>query len=161
MEIAFWIFGIISIVGALGVLLSKKPINGILWLLVNFLSLGGLYISVKATFLGIVQILVYAGAIIVLFLFFVMLTNVDKEREDLDLSLRGFLVTILSLSVLPPLLFVLKSLSSKTSMRILPGTAERISQLFLHRYLLPFEVISLILLVALMTSFLFSKRRAP
>lgn len=161
MVIFFWVFGGLSILGSLGVLLTKKPINGILWMALTFLSIGAIYILSRASFLGIIQILVYAGAVIILFLFFLMLTRIDLPKEDLDLSPRGFLITLLIFALFGGLFLGIHSLLGKKAGEFLKGGPSGIADLLLSRYLLPFEVISILLLVALMTGFLFSRRRVP
>lgn len=160
MEIFFLLFGGLSILGGLGVLLAKRPISGVLWLAVNFLSLGGVYILAKATFLGIIQILLYAGAVIVLFLFFLMLLRVGKPKEDLDLSVGGFIIALFILALFGGLYIAVAFLNKGPSGKFLKGGAGPIADLFLSRYILPFEVMSLILLIALITAFLFAKRSA-
>jgi len=160
MNALFYIFAGTAIIGGLGVLVAKKPINGVLWLAINFLSLGVVYILAKATFLGIIQILVYAGAVIVLILFFLMLLKIDEEKEDLDISVRGFLITVFILALFGGLYIAILALSKKNSFEFPEAGPGPIADLLLSKYVLPFEVVSVVLLIALITAFLFAKRSA-
>ena len=80
-QIVFWLLSIVALISALMVLLSKNPIHSILWLIAVFFCISGHYILLNAQFLAIVNLIVYAGAIMVLFLFVIMLMNLNKETE--------------------------------------------------------------------------------
>src|SRR4029077_18835247 len=79
--ILFWILSVLALFSALMVITSKNPVHSVLWLIVTFFSISGHYILLNAQFLAIVNIIVYAGAIMVLFLFVIMLMNLNKETE--------------------------------------------------------------------------------
>jgi len=74
-----WIGGIIAILGAIGVVAFRTPVHSVLSLVVNFLGLAALFLSLNAEFLAIVQIIIYAGAIMILFLFVIALLTVRKD----------------------------------------------------------------------------------
>ncbi len=80
-QILFWFLSALVIGAAIMVLLSKNPVHSVLWLIVVFFGISGHYILLNAQFLAIVNLIVYAGAIMVLFLFVIMLMNLDKENE--------------------------------------------------------------------------------
>src|SRR3954451_8604473 len=80
-EILFWILSIVALFSALMVVISKNPVYSVLWLIVTFFAISGHYILLNAQFLAIVNIIVYAGAIMVLFLFVVMLMNLNADAE--------------------------------------------------------------------------------
>src|SRR5687767_15999603 len=80
-EILFFTLAAVSVFSALMVIISKNPVHSVLWLIVTFFSISGHYILLNAQFLAIVNIIVYAGAIMVLFLFVIMLMNLNKETE--------------------------------------------------------------------------------
>jgi len=82
MTAVLWIAGIIAILGALGVVAARTPVHGVLALVVNFLGLAALYLSLHAEFLAIVQIIIYAGAIMILFLFVIALLTVGKDPVE-------------------------------------------------------------------------------
>jgi NADH-quinone oxidoreductase subunit J len=77
----FWVLTVIALGSALMVLLSKNPVHSVLWLIAVFFAISGHYILLNAQFLAIVNLIVYAGAIMVLFLFVIMLMNLNKESE--------------------------------------------------------------------------------
>ena len=78
-EILFWFLTVMSISCALGVVLSRNPVNSVLFLILTFISISGHYIIMNAQFLFIVNLIVYTGAIMVLFLFVIMLMNLNAE----------------------------------------------------------------------------------
>ena len=80
-ELLFWILSLWAIVGAIFVVVSRNPVNSVLCLIATFFAISGHYILMNAQFLAIVNIIVYAGAIMVLFLFVIMLMNLNKENE--------------------------------------------------------------------------------
>ena len=80
-QILFWFLSVVALFSALMVISSKNPVYSVLWLIVTFFSISGHYILLNAQFLAIVNIIVYAGAIMVLFLFVIMLMNLNKETE--------------------------------------------------------------------------------
>src|SRR5215471_17626371 len=80
-EILFWILSALALFSALMVLVSKNPVHSVLWLIVVFFAISGHYILLNAQFLAIVNLIVYAGAIMVLFLFVIMLMNLNAGTE--------------------------------------------------------------------------------
>src|SRR3954468_20356808 len=85
-EILFWFLSALALVSATMVLISKNPVHSILWLIIVFFAITGHYILLNAQFLAIVNLIVYAGAIMVLFLFVIMLMNQNKETEPRNKS---------------------------------------------------------------------------
>src|SRR3954453_23973324 len=80
-ELLFWVLSALALFSALMVLISKNPVHSVLWLIVVFFAISGHYILMNAQFLGIVNLIVYAGAILVLFLFVIMLMNLNAQTE--------------------------------------------------------------------------------
>src|SRR5215217_7576572 len=80
-QILFWFLSVLAVVAAAGVVLSKNPVYSVLWLIVVFFLISAHYILMNAQFIAIVNIIVYAGAIMVLFLFVLMLLNLSKDNE--------------------------------------------------------------------------------
>jgi NADH-quinone oxidoreductase subunit J len=179
----FIVFALIAIVAAAGVILSRKPVYSALFLLLNFASLAALYIMLQAQFLAAVQIIVYAGAIVVLFLFVVMLIGGgelgrgDKETSrqvDKDISAPSqnrFLldwprVTAIVLAVL---LLAGVSYGLITGQLHQPtgsaaafgqGSVEAIGAALYTDYLLPFELTSVLLLVGMIGAVVLARREA-
>ena len=86
--IPFYLFGAIAVIASLFVIVQHNPLHGVLWLIASFGALSGLYVLLDAPFVAVIQIIVYAGAIMVLFLFVVMLLNAPKEDTE-EARLRG------------------------------------------------------------------------
>src|ERR1700748_3071634 len=80
-DILFWVLSVIAVGSALGVILSRNPVNSVMFLILTFFSISGHYILMNAQFLAIVNVIVYAGAIMVLFLFVIMLMNLNADTE--------------------------------------------------------------------------------
>src|SRR5882672_1894006 len=80
-QILFWLLSVVALFSALMVISSKNPVYSVLWLIATFFAISGHYILLNAQFLAIVNIIVYAGAIMVLFLFVIMLMNLNKSSE--------------------------------------------------------------------------------
>src|SRR5215203_3037697 len=91
-QILFWVLSIIAVVSAINVVISKNPVFSVLWLILTFFAISGHYILLNAQFLAVVNIIVYAGAIMVLFLFVIMLMNLSKDmvpKKNKWLKLAG------------------------------------------------------------------------
>jgi NADH-quinone oxidoreductase subunit J len=159
--ILFIIFAATAIAAALGVVLSRKPVYSALLLLVNFCTLAALYILLRAQFLAMVQIIVYAGAIVVLFLFVTMLIGGGELR---DIGPAGsapasrftwprIVALVLALLLLAGLGYGIVSgqLSSTkgSEAAFLNGSVQAIGQALYTDYLVPFELASVLLLVGM------------
>ena len=159
MSILFGIFAVSAILGALGVLFSKHPIRGALWLLLNFVSIGLLYLIAKAPFVGIVQILIYAGSIVLVILFVIIIMNLRTPTEDHDTGIKGFLAFILGITaMLISVILFLKSPLPKLSIEV-AGSPENIASYLFTDYLIPFELPSVILLVAIVGAIVLIRKR--
>jgi NADH-quinone oxidoreductase subunit J len=161
--ILFFVFAFLALVGAIGLVTNRSPINTVLLVVLNFFAIGGLYLTLAAEFLAVVQIIVYAGAIMVLFLFVVMLLNLNKEdMERVKLDKRRGLAFILGLGFLAMLLYALmEGVSARPLPELQPyayGKVEPIGRLLMTDYLFPFEMISVILLSALMGAVVIAKK---
>ncbi len=161
----FYFSGVIVLTSVLVVAL-RNPIYSALSLLIMFFHVAGLYVTLRAEFLAAVQVIVYAGAILVLYLFVVMLLNVKREeRYQAQFPLAALLgVTILT-EVL--MLAFLRGFSSVAPAAPLPdqtgavgasGNTETIGEMLYSTYLFPFEVASLILLVAMIGAIVLAKK---
>lgn len=153
--ILYFLFGALAIVGALAVILAKNPVRSALGLILTMLSLAVLYLVHLAHFVAAVQIIVYAGAVMTLFLFVIMLIGVDKD-EDLTESLPGqkILVMILGVVALGAIVAVLAVgdwawVTGVPKLDPAPnGTAEAIGSGLFTDWVLPFEATSLLLIIA-------------
>lgn len=161
-EWVFYCFAALAISGALGTILSRKPMHSVLALIVTFFSLSGIYVLLNAQFLAVVNIIVYAGAIMVLFLFVIMFLNLRQESNELRntsmvlaATVSGLLLVLMLVAVfrkayiepVSPALF-----SSRT------GMIEKLGDLLYKHYMLPFELVSVLFLVAISGAILIGKR---
>ena len=157
----FYFAGMIAVTSLLVVAL-RNPVYSALALLIMFFHVAGLYVTLHAEFLAAVQIVVYAGAILVLYLFVVMLLNVKaEERYHNQLPVAGLLGVMLCTEVI---LLLLQSRTA-TSVAASPadpvtaaGNTETIGEVLYSTYLFPFEVASLILLVAMIGAIILAKK---
>jgi NADH-quinone oxidoreductase subunit J len=102
----FFVFAVLSVVGALGMLISRSPVTSALWVVQVMLAIACLYLTLNAAFIGVVQVLVYAGAIMVLFLFVIMLLNLEDMPKLADFDLKKAVAFVLGVVVLAQLLAV-------------------------------------------------------
>ena len=168
MLIIFYIFAALSILGGLGVLFLRNPIHCALSLVGTFFCLGAIYVMLNAEFVAVIQVLVYAGAIMVLFLFVLMLlSSKDIEQYANKWSIGKILAGLLSLGI-----FVqIASLFSAGELQLGPkgaypidivqevGSIALIGRLLFTDYILSFELIAILLLVAVIGAVVIAKRR--
>ncbi len=162
-SIAFMILALVAIFSALMVITRANPVASVLWLVLNFFALAGFYVLLGAHFLAAVQIIVYAGAIMVLFLFVVMMLNLNRigtlERSTLVLRTIGALVAGLLLIIVAYAVRSIQmtsnvSIGAMTSM----GTAKEIGLSLFNRWMFPFEIIGVMLLAAVVGVVALAKR---
>jgi NADH-quinone oxidoreductase subunit J len=151
---AFWILGSIAVIGALGMVLARNAVHSALWLVVTMLCLGFLYVVNAAPFLGAVQIIVYTGAIMMLFLFVLMLIGRDASDSLIE-TLRGQRVAAILLGVGFAILIgtgLARSLGDVPIVGLATanrdGNVPGIAELLFTRYVFAFEVTSALLITA-------------
>lgn len=162
--ILFCILAVAAIGTGVSVVTNKNPVASAMSLILHFFALAGLYLTLNAQFLAAIQVLVYAGAIMVLVVFVVMLLNLGKEGKlNEKFSVRTGIAV--AMSVLLVAQFVIVFLGKPTGYNqlhdksALNGTAESIGHVLFTEYLFPFEAISLLLLAAIVGSILLAKRQ--
>ncbi len=148
----FLVFGAVCVAGAINLLAQTHPINSALSLIAVMAALAGEYLLLGAEFVAAVQVIVYAGAIMVLFVFVIMLLNAGVEEHT-----RGSRVAILlgvpgmlTGGVLLAWVVLRHSGTEAVAIGALPGPPKEIAQLLFHDFLLPFEVTSVLILIAIM-----------
>lgn len=149
----FILLAVLAIGSALAMVINKNVVNSALFLVINMVSLAGLYLLLNAQFLAVIQILVYAGAIMVLFLFVIMLLNVEDEKQLFDkFRVKYFLAFILGSAVVGQIFYsiagvadVLPEISSNMAEI---GTVEAVGDVLFTKYLLPFEMTAILLTAA-------------
>jgi NADH-quinone oxidoreductase subunit J len=157
----FWLFASLTVIFGAAVVLNRNPVASALSLVVSFLGLSALFMSLDAFFVGIIQVLVYAGAVMVLFLFIIMLLDLRaEERHRINwLAAAGGLGVALVLLV-QILLVIERFHAARQTFAPLPGTDDvwNIGRLLFTQYNLPFQVIGVLVLVATVGVVLLSKR---
>lgn len=163
--IIFWIFALLALTGAGLLIFHKSPINSALSLILTLFATAGLFVLLHAGFIAVMQILVYAGAVMVLFVFIIMLLNLQRE----ELGLRRHRVKKLIAMVLAGALGVkLASVvgqmalgDSPATSRITPtfGTIESFGMLLFTDYVILFEAISILILAAIVGSVMVAKTK--
>ncbi|MEO0141108.1 MAG: NADH-quinone oxidoreductase subunit J [candidate division WOR-3 bacterium] len=156
--ILFWLFAIAALAGAVSVVIAKHPMRAALGLLLNFFSLGIIYILLKAPFLGIAQIIVYAGGIVVFILMAISLLGLRQIPGDRDLSARGFFSILITLAALFGALGVLLFIRLPANPSQDVG-AKELGQELLGPMLIPFEIASFVLLVGMVAAVALTRTR--
>ena len=159
--ILFFVFAVLAVFGAIMVVAHRNPVYSALFLVLTFFSLAGEYVLLLAHFIAVVHVAVYAGAIMVLFLFVIMLLNVKVESRApgafkymIILALPVSVVLLLELGYL-----ALQGFRNQMVQGNELGTVESIGTALFSTYLLPFEITSVLLLVAMMGALYLSKRK--
>lgn len=148
---------------AVGVVLFRSPVNSAMCLVVSFIFLAGLFGTLDAFFIMVIQVLVYAGAVMVLFLFIIMLFNLRSEKPrpfNVAAWAGGGLVIVGFAALLNKLLFSTQDFVSTTVPALSPkyNDVAGVGRTLFHDYNLPFQVIGVLLLVATIGVVLLSKR---
>lgn len=168
----FYLFGLIALVSAIVFVTRKSPVAAALWLVVVMFALAALYVMLNAEFVGMMQVLVYAGAIMVVFLFVVMLLNLGHPSELNDIRGRwGRLAAgLLGLALVAELMALSRgavalnvSLPAAPKADVLAGPAGVIGPIaapLFKEYLLAFELTSVLLLVAIIGAVVLAKKRS-
>ena len=162
-HILFWFLTALALVSALMVLLSKNPVYSVLWLVAVFFAISGHYILLNAQFLAIVNMIVYAGAIMVLFLFVIMLMNLDKETEpqkDIWMKIAGAVSGGCLLMVFVSLVKQATEMIGKEAL-LKTGTIgliENLGKALFSDYVVPFEISSVLFLSAMVGAVVIGKK---
>ena len=167
-NLVFWVFAPISVASAIGMIVMRNAVHAALFLVVNFFCIAVMYLLLDAPFLFAVQIIVYAGAIMVLFLFVIMLLGVDRGDD-----LRERLIAQRPLAVLLALAFVAEifvavragiGFSTKAPDGFDAvnegGNTQALGEVLFRDYFLPFEITSILLIIAAIAATVLAQRRA-
>jgi NADH-quinone oxidoreductase subunit J len=182
-EIVFYVFAAVAVIAAVNCILQRSPVASALWLVQTMLALAGIYFLLNAQFIGIIQILVYAGAVMVLFLFVIMLLNLGREGSDMrgPSALAAALVMVGLLAVELGTLWaytprrladeVTRSagvLAANSSLAagaaaqdaaVTRGVVGGVAAPLFQAYLVPFEITSVLLLAAIVGAVVLAKRK--
>lgn len=166
MLLTFYLFATVSVLSALGILVCRNPVYSAMSLVCTFFCLGGIYVLLNVEFVAVIQILIYAGAILVLFLFVIMLLNIAPAGESIRLNLPRVLAIGITIGLLiqisamilsrieygPKDIYTLEIIKEE-------GSIGLIGRLLYGEYVLPFEAVSILLLVAVIGAVVIGKRR--
>ena len=157
------LLGALAVASAMMVVLSKHPVRSVLYLVVTFFFISGLYIMMNAQFLAIVNIIVYAGAIMVLFLFVLMLLNLNKDAEPKTPTIIWIISTVAGGILFLVIIAALKDIvlvSSKGDMAELSniGLVENLGITLFTKFVVPFEISSILFISAMVGAILLAKR---
>jgi NADH-quinone oxidoreductase subunit J len=167
-NVVFWVFAPISVASAVGLLLMRNAIHAALFLVVNLFCVAVMFLLLEASFLFAVQIIVYAGAIMVLFLFVIMLLGVDTGMSVRErLVAQRPLAIILAVGFVVELFFAVRAgigfaTHAPTGFDAVnePGNTQALAEVLFRDYFFPFEVTSLLLIVAAIAAMVLARRQA-
>ncbi|MEX0720386.1 MAG: NADH-quinone oxidoreductase subunit J [Balneolaceae bacterium] len=160
----FIMLAVLAVGSALAIVIAKNTVSSALFLVLNLVSLAGIFLLLNAQFLAVIQILVYAGAIMVLFLFVIMLLNVENEEKLWDkFRVKYFLAFFLAIAVMGQIFY---SLAGVTDMlpqisdeMVTIGTVEAVGDVLFTKYLLPFEMTAILLTAAVVGALMLAQHR--
>jgi len=166
-EIVFWVFAPISIGSAIAMLLQRNAVHAALFLVVNFFTIAVFYLVLGASFLFAVQIIVYAGAIMVLFLFVIMLLGVDRKESLIErLPAQRPLTVLFALLVAAEIFFAVRlgvgfsGTGSPSFAANGGGSTQALAKVLFKNYFFPFEVTSVLLIIAAIAAIVMAGRTA-
>ncbi len=157
----FIIFGLLCLGGAVNLLLQRHPINSALSLIVVMSSLAVLYLLLGAEFLALAQIIVYSGAIMVLFVFVIMLLNAGEEKQTQGSQaayMAGIPGVLALFAVLASTFFTLRTSFGDARLGGFLATTEDLGRVLFRNLLLPFEVTSILILVAILGAVVLARK---
>lgn len=160
----FIMLAVLAVGSALAMIINKNVVNSALFLVLNMVSLAGLFLILNAQFLAIIQILVYAGAIMVLFLFVIMLLNVEDEEKLFDkFRVKYFLAFLLAIGVMGQIFYSLAGvadfLPAISEEMVAVGTVEAVGDVLFTDYLLPFELTAILLTAAVVGALMIAQHK--
>jgi NADH-quinone oxidoreductase subunit J len=161
----FYIFALLTLGGAVLTITRRSAVHSAIWLIVSLLGVAGLYLLQHAEFLFAVQIVLYIGGIMVLFLFVIMLVNLDQAAKERQFNHQWWLALACLIVVGAEIYYFLNKGAGAFQLapaRTNPagaGNVEMIADTMFRQYLVPFEVASILLLVAIVGSVIMAKKR--
>jgi NADH-quinone oxidoreductase subunit J len=157
----------VTVITAILVIVQRNPVASAIFLIMTLFSLAGIYLLLNAQFIAVIQVLVYAGAIMVLFLFVIMLLNLEKEMKVVTRrKLQKALGVFLGIMLLAQFGMIFHSVILEGTKGKFPpeqvtamGNTQVVARLLFTDYLLPFEITSVLLLVAIIAAIVLAKRQ--
>lgn len=169
-DFIFFVSAVVCLVSAVGIVSRKNPVYSVVYMLPFFLGMTMIFVLLQATFLAAIQMIVYGGAILVVFLFVIMLINLKPEELKDDFEFGPYMLTTFCVAMLGAL--ILKFISSGVtplqeaafSQRIdekagIFGSIDRLAEPLFKQQMVPFELASILIVVAILGAVLLSKKR--
>lgn len=159
-QIAFYTLAALSILSAMLVIFSKKPVHSVLYLVFCFFTIAGHYVLLNAQFLAAVHVIVYAGAIMVLFLFVVMLLNLNADIEPHKSNMLKMAAVAAGGCLMLLIVGVVKNTEAMPALdpNNQIGVVQQLGKVLYQRYMVPFEILSILLLSAMVGAVLIAKK---
>ena len=164
-QVVFYFFAALAIVSAILVVTRRNAVQSAIFLVTALLATAGIFLNLNAEFLFIVQVILYAGGIMVLFVFVIMLVNLDVALHQVQFNRQWFVALIIS-AVLAAQVAAAIAVSRQSLYTMPPAAAqtlepntERVAFYLFHAYMLPFEIASILLLVAMVGAVVMAKKR--
>ncbi len=160
-QIIFFLVAFLAVASAVYFVFARNPLYSILSLIVTFFSIAAMYILLNAQFLGIVQVIVYAGAIMVLFLYVLMMLNLNKGDESKKQNLSKFIGVFATGILLIGILGAFKGLKGNSfagNVDSSVGLTKNLGRLLFNEYVLPFELASILILAGIVGAVLIGKK---
>ena len=170
LDVIFWVFSGVAVLGGLMCITRRNPIASTLWLVVTLFALAGLFVLLDAQFLAALQVIVYAGAIMVLFLFVIMLLNLGRAGAATDMKggvgklvatllAGGLALQLIAVTRMGPPEPLRMPAGSMAALQREEGLVAVVGRALYGEYLIPFEITSVLLLAAIVGAVVLAKRR--
>lgn len=165
MDLAIFIAcAVVAVASSLMVIIQKNPISSVMYLVTSFIAQAILFITLSAAFIAMLQIIVYAGAIMVLFLFVIMLLNLRREDfgKDIKLRFKPLAIAFAIVLLIETIVVITASTSPVQKAVALPemfGSVQEVGKELFTKYLYPFELTSVLLIVAVLGAVVMAKKR--
>ncbi len=161
-QVVFYFLAVLTLFSGLGTIMSKNPIHSVIYLILTFFSLSAHYILMNAQFLAVVNIIVYAGAIMVLFLFVLMFLNMKEERDELQKNSTIVAATVVAGTIGVILVAMFRQAEVEAvnpyTYNSQIGMIETLGSFLYRDYILPFELVSILFLVAMVGAVLLGSK---
>jgi NADH-quinone oxidoreductase subunit J len=163
-SLLFYFFGALAVASAILMVTRRNIVHAAVFLITTLLATAGIFLQLQAEFLFIVQVILYVGGIMVLFVFVIMLVNLDVSMRLVQFNRQWLVAGVLAVVLAAQILFAL--LAGRTALRlpemaanIAPKNTEAVADALFSKYMLPFEIASILLLVAMIGAVVMAKRR--
>ena len=164
-QILFYFFSALAIASAILMVTRRNIVHGAVFLISTLLATAGIFLQLQAEFLFVVQIILYVGGIMVLFVFVIMLVNLDVSLRQVQFNRQKYVAAVLALVLAAQVFFSLwaarvgLNLANRSADTMPARNTEAIGDAIFQRYMLPFEIASILLLVAMIGAVVMAKRK--